>query len=212
MCQGNFGIYRIVAVESFMNKMREIIWHAGKVTKEQKSQLLGFSNKVLWFTGLSGSGKSTLSREIEKKLHENGIISYCLDGDNIRHGLNSNLGFSEEDRKENIRRIMEVAKLFYDSGIFVLISFISPYRDIRDQARNLIGKDFVEIFVNCPLEECERRDVKGMYRKARRGEIKEFTGISAPYETPEKPEITVNTHQENIEDSVNRIMRYLNNQ
>ena len=189
--------------------MTEVIWHPGKVSKEQRSQLLGFQNKVLWFTGLSSSGKSTLAREVEKKLHEKCILSYCLDGDNIRHGLNSNLSFSQEDRQENLRRIMEVTNLFYDAGIFVLVSFISPYKEARENARQLIGKDFIEMFVDCPAEQCEKRDVKGMYKKARSGEIKDFTGISSPYEKPDNPEITVYTNQEKVEDSAEKIIRYL---
>lgn len=181
--------------------MSKVFWHHGHITKEDRNSLLGYKNKVLWFTGLSGSGKSTLAREVEKRLYEQGKLCYVLDGDNIRHGLNSDLGFSPKDRKENIRRIAEVAKLFYDAGLFVLVCFISPYKRDRKYARNLIGKDFVEIYVKCSLEECEKRDPKGLYKKARAGEIKNFTGINAPYEEPEDAEIVVDTTHKEIEES-----------
>jgi len=189
--------------------MKNITWHGGQISKKDRRKLLGFDNKVLWFTGLSGSGKSTIARELEVKLYEKGILCYVLDGDNIRHGLNSDLGFSACDRKENIRRIAEVTKLFYDAGIMVLVCFISPYKSERDFARKLIGKDFIEIYVKCSLEECERRDTKGLYKKAREGEIKDFTGISAPYEEPENAEIVLDTEKKELIGSINIIIEYL---
>jgi len=185
---------------------KNIKWHHGKVLREDRNELLGYNNKVLWFTGLSGSGKSTLAVEVEKKLYEKGILTYRLDGDNIRHGLNKDLGFSIEDREENIRRIAEVTKLFYDSGIYVLVCFISPFKKERDYARSLIGEDFIEIFVDCSLEECEKRDTKGLYAKARAGEIKDFTGISSPYEAPENPEIKVDVVSREIDECVEEIL------
>ena len=191
-------------------KSSNVTWHHGDISKKDRSKLLGFENKVLWFTGLSGSGKSTLAREVEKNLFEKSILSYVLDGDNVRHGLNSDLGFSPKDRQENIRRISEVTNLFYDSGLFVLVCFISPYRKDRNYARELIGKDFIEIFVKCSVKECEKRDPKGLYKKARQGVIKDFTGISAPYEKPENPELIVNTEKLSIKKSTEKIMNFLN--
>ncbi len=190
-------------------KTKNIHWHAGNITKEAKEDLLGFKNKVIWFTGLSGSGKSTIAREVEKKLHNLEILSYVLDGDNIRHGLNADLGFSIKDRNENIRRISEVAKLFYDAGVTVIICAISPLKEQRDKARTLVGKDFIEIFVDCPIEECEKRDVKCLYKKAREGKIKEFTGISSEYENPENPEIIIKSKEESIDESVGRVIKFL---
>ncbi|MFP4524521.1 MAG: adenylyl-sulfate kinase [Candidatus Woesearchaeota archaeon] len=182
-----------------------ITWHHGKVTREDRVKLFGKKNKVFWLTGLSGSGKSTIAAEFEKKLHEQGHPTFILDGDNVRHGLNKNLGFSSEDREENIRRVAEVARLFYDAGITVLVCFISPYRKDRDFARSLIGDDFVEVYVKCPLEECERRDPKGLYAKARKGEIKSFTGLDAPYEEPEKPEILIDSSKQDIQTIIREI-------
>jgi len=192
------------------NKSTNVTWHAGKVSRQEKSQLLTGPNKVLWFTGLSGSGKSTVARELEKTLHNKGLHCYVLDGDNVRHGLNGDLNFSVEDRKENLRRIREVTKLFHDAGTIVLVSFISPYHEVRDKARDLIGEDFIEIFVDASLEECEKRDTKGLYKKARAGEIKEFTGISAVYEQPLNPEIILKTDQHDVDTCVNQILEYLN--
>ena len=189
--------------------MSKVYWHHGHIAKESRNNLLGYKNKVLWFTGLSGSGKSTLANEVEKKLYDKGILCYVLDGDNIRHGLNSDLTFSPKDRKENIRRIGEVTKLFYDAGLFVLVCFISPYRKDRNKVRKIIGRDFIEIYVKCSLKECEKRDTKGMYKKARKGEIKDFTGISAPYEEPEKPELCINTEKQDLKISVKKIINYL---
>lgn len=164
-----------------------ITWHHGDLSREERCG----DNKIFWFTGLSGSGKSTVAHALEKRLHDMGRHTYVLDGDNVRHGLNSDLGFSASDREENIRRVGEVARLFYDAGIDIIVSFISPYKKDREWVRELVGDDFIEVFMDCPLETCERRDPKGLYTKARSGEIKEFTGISAPYEAPEEPEIRI---------------------
>lgn len=193
-----------------LQKATNIVWHGGSVNKTDRENALGQRGVVLWFTGLSGSGKSTLAREVEKRLYLAGHHSYVLDGDNIRFGLNRNLGFSPEDRTENIRRIGEVAKLFADAGIIVLTAFISPYRADREVARDLMAEgEFIEIFVRCTVAECEKRDVKGLYKKARAGEIKEFTGISAPYEEPLKPELIVDTAQLSLEDAADLVIDYL---
>jgi adenylylsulfate kinase len=180
-------------------KSKNLTWSHSHVSSEQREKLLGHGSATLWFTGLSGSGKSTVALEVEKRLIEAGQIAYVLDGDNVRQGLNANLGFSPEDRTENIRRIGEVAKLFNDAGVIVLTAFISPYREDRDQVRDTLPDGtFLEILVDCPLDECERRDVKGLYKKARAGEIPEFTGISAPYEAPVKPELVVKTAEHDV--------------
>ncbi|QHS23443.1 adenylyl-sulfate kinase [Virgibacillus sp. MSP4-1] len=193
-----------------MAKSENIVWHDSKVTKEERQKLNGHKSAVLWFTGLSGSGKSTVSVELEKELYKQGVHTYRLDGDNVRHGLNKNLGFSPEDRKENIRRIGEVAKLMVDAGLFTLTAFISPYREDRDAVRELLDDgEFIEVFVKASVEACEARDPKGLYKKARAGEIKGFTGIDAPYEEPESPEITVETDQQSLEESVQKIVEYL---
>ncbi|HET7578180.1 MAG TPA: adenylyl-sulfate kinase [Bacillales bacterium] len=195
------------------SKATNITWHDAKVTKERRQQMNGHSSAVLWFTGLSGAGKSTLSVEVEKRLSERGIHTYVLDGDNIRHGLNKNLGFTAEDRRENIRRIGEVAKLFVDAGVVVLTAFISPYQEDRNAVRDMLDEDeFIEVYVNCSVEECERRDPKGLYQKARSGEIANFTGISAPYEAPEDPELTVETDQQSLEESAEQVIRFLEDQ
>jgi adenylylsulfate kinase len=189
---------------------QNITWHRPIITKEDKERLLGQKAFTLWFTGLSRSGKSTLAAEVEKRLYERGCLTFILDGDNIRHGLNRNLGFSPEDREENIRRIGEVAHLFGQAGIINMAAFISPYRSDRKKARDLAKEgEFIEVFCRCSLEVCEKRDRKGVYKKARAGEISEFTGISAPYEEPENPEITVHTDRETIEEDVNKIISYL---
>ena len=194
-------------------KSTNIVWHQGAVTREDRAQLNGHRGCTVWLTGLSGSGKSTIAVDLEKRLVERGVRTYILDGDNIRHGLNKNLGFSPEDRTENIRRIGEVARLFTDAGVVALTAFISPYRADRDQVRALMqGGDFVEVFVDCPVEVCEQRDVKGLYKKARAGEIKEFTGISAPYEAPEKAELTINTAGQSVEESARQILAHLERQ
>src|SRR5690606_19672794 len=165
---------------------------------------------VVWFTGLSGSGKSTLANALEAKLFEKGIRTYILDGDNIRIGLNKGLSFSEEDRHENIRRIAEVGKLFFDAGIVALTAFISPSQKDRDLERKIIGEEnFVEIYINTPMEVCEQRDIKGLYKKARAGEIKNFTGLDAPYETPERPELEIKTEEQSIEESVEKVYMFL---
>jgi len=172
-----------------------------------RERLLGQQPAVLWFTGLSGSGKSTLADHMEQELYTRGFKTYLLDGDNIRHGLNSNLDFSEEGRQENIRRIGEVSRLFLDAGIIVLTAFISPYRSDREKVRHLLPESrFVEIFVDCPIEVCEQRDVKGLYAKARAGKISDFTGIHSPYEPPLKPELVVETHRSTIETCVQKIL------
>lgn len=186
---------------------KNIVWHNTTITRENREVLLGQKGVVLWFTGLSGSGKSTLANALEKKLNELGKLTYSLDGDNIRHGLNSDLGFSLQDRKENIRRIGEVAKLFVDAGVIVLATFISPLRQDRASARELLGEDFIEVYVDCPLEVCEVRDPKELYKKARAGDIKEFTGISSPYEQPLNPEIIVSTHINSLDECVTQVIK-----
>ncbi|MFD2370785.1 adenylyl-sulfate kinase [Brevibacillus sp. GCM10020057] len=187
-----------------------IVWHATTVTKEDRQKRAGHKSCVIWFTGLSGAGKSTLANAVEHELHQRGLSSYVLDGDNIRHGLNRGLGFGAEDRKENIRRIGEVAKLFVDAGVIVLTAFISPFQEDRDLARSLVEKDeFIEVYVKCPLEECERRDVKGLYGKARAGEIGQFTGISSPYEEPVAPELVIESGKWSVEQSVQTVLDYL---
>ncbi|MEO6025744.1 MAG: adenylyl-sulfate kinase [Candidatus Binatia bacterium] len=194
-------------------KATNIVWHQGTVTRADREKINGHKACTVWLTGLSGSGKSTIAVDLEKRLWERGIRAYILDGDNVRHGLNKNLGFSPEDRTENIRRIGEVAKLFTEAGVVALTAFISPYRADRDQVRKIMADgDFVEVHVDCPVEVCEQRDVKGLYKKARAGEIKEFTGISAPYEAPEKPELTINTAGQSVEASANQILAYLEKQ
>lgn len=196
-----------------MAKASNIFWHEGDVSRQDREKLLRQRGAVLWFTGLSGAGKSTVARRVEKKLYDMGHLTYVLDGDNIRFGLNKDLGFSPADRKENIRRVGEVAKLFADAGIITMTAFISPYREDRDMVRRLLPEgDFIEIYVACPLAECERRDVKGLYKKARAGEIKEFTGISAPYEEPLAPELVLETHRESVEESANKVIAYLRKQ
>ncbi len=179
------------------------------INREQRVSITGQKSAVIWFTGLSGSGKSTVANALEIRLNQAGKLSYLLDGDNVRLGLCSDLSFSDVDRKENIRRVAHVAKLLYEANVITLVSFISPFRHERDTARSLIGVDFLEIFVSTPLEVCEQRDSKGLYSKARKGEIPFFTGISSPYEPPEHPELTLYSHQETLEESVDRIMALL---
>ena len=187
-----------------------ITWHAGHVTREEREKLLGQRGVTVWLTGLSGSGKSTIATAAEQVLLQRGRLAYVLDGDNIRHGLNKNLGFSPADRTENIRRIGEVARLFTDAGLVVFTSFISPYRSDRDAVRELMAEgDFVEVYVSADVETCEARDVKGLYRKARAGEIPEFTGISAPYEAPERPELVLDTAVQTLEESVAQLVGHL---
>ena len=180
------------------------------MSRDDKEQLLKQRGMMLWFTGLSGSGKSTVAIALERELHSRGLLCRILDGDNIRSGINNNLGFSAEDRVENIRRIAEVGRLFVDTGIITIAAFISPNNQLREMAAEIIGKDdFVEVFVSTPLEECEKRDVKGLYAKARRGEIKNFTGISAPFEAPEHPDITLDTSKLPVEESVKIVLDYV---
>ncbi|MFC8685822.1 adenylyl-sulfate kinase [Brevibacillus porteri] len=190
-----------------------IVWHPTTVTKQDRQKRAGHKSCVLWFTGLSGAGKSTLANAVEHELHQRGLASYVLDGDNIRHGLNRGLGFGAEDRRENIRRIGEVAKLFVDAGVITLTAFISPYREDRELARNLVeAGEFIEVYVKCSLDECERRDVKGLYQKARNGEIGQFTGISAPYEEPVQAELVIESDKQTIEESVQCVLTYLEEQ
>ncbi|WP_404332559.1 adenylyl-sulfate kinase [Mesobacillus maritimus] len=193
-----------------MGKSTNITWHDATITKQDRHAQNGHGSCVLWFTGLSGSGKSTIANAVSNELFRQGINEYVLDGDNIRHGLNKDLGFSEYDRTENIRRIGEVAKLFVDSGKVVTTAFISPFRSDRDQVRSIFtDNEFIEVFVDCPLEECERRDPKQLYAKARAGEIKDFTGIDSPYEAPEQPEITIHSNEVSVEDAVQLVLGYL---
>ncbi|HRB01523.1 MAG TPA: adenylyl-sulfate kinase [Ignavibacteria bacterium] len=178
------------------------------ISKKDRNRLLKNNSFVIWFTGLSGSGKSTLANETEKLLNEKGYLTYLLDGDNIRGGLNKGLTFSEEDRKENIRRIGEVAKLMVDAGVIVLTAFISPFREDRDSVRRMLEKDeFVEVYLQCPIEKCEERDVKGLYKMARNGEIKDFTGIDSPYEEPLEPEVVIETGKNSLKESTDLLIK-----
>lgn len=192
------------------HKSENITWSQGKITHEERERQNGHAGYVVWFTGLSGSGKSTLATELERELFNRGKHAYVLDGDNVRHGLCSDLGFNPEDRKENIRRIGEMAKLFADAGMICLTAFISPYRSDRELARNIAPPGrFVEVYLNTPIEVCEHRDPKGLYVKARKGAIKDFTGISAPYEAPLKPEVELHTEQMNVANCVAAILKRL---
>ena len=178
--------------------------------REDKEALLKQRSVMVWFTGLSGSGKSTIAIALERELHKRGLLCRILDGDNIRSGINNNLGFSAEDRVENIRRIAEVSKLFIDTGVITIAAFISPNNELREMASTVIGKDnFLEIYVNTPIDECERRDVKGLYAKARKGEIKDFTGVSAPFEAPEHPALSLDTSVLSLEESVNKLLELI---
>jgi adenylylsulfate kinase len=193
-----------------MGKSTNITWHELSLSKESRRKQNEHHSFVLWFTGLSGSGKSTVANALAHKLFETGIRNYVLDGDNIRHGLNKDLGFSDKDRTENIRRIGEVAKLFVESGQVVLTAFISPFISDRQLVRELLEEDeFIEIYVECPLNECEKRDPKGLYQKARKGLIPDFTGIHSPYEEPVNPELVVNTHKHSVDECVQQIIAYL---
>ena len=181
------------------------------LSRHDKEQLLGQKGVMLWFTGLSGSGKSTVAIALERELQKRGLLCRILDGDNIRTGINANLGFSADDRRENIRRVAEVAKLFVDTGIITIAAFVSPTEDLRNLAQHIIGKDdFKEIFISTPIEECERRDVKGLYARARRGEVKNFTGISAPFEAPQHPALSLDTSKLSLEESVEQLLQLLN--
>ena len=187
-----------------------LIWHSHKVKKEDRERIKNQKGCVLWFTGLSGSGKSTIANEVEYSLNKQGYHTYLLDGDNLRHGLNKDLGFSYEDRVENIRRVAEVAKLFVDAGIIVLVAFISPFLKEREKAKEIIGKEnFIEIFIDTPLGECIKRDPKGLYKKALNGEISEFTGIDSPYEPPENPDIHIKTMEKSVEQASETILLFL---
>ena len=191
-------------------KSSNTVWHSATVTRQRREQKNAHKSVVLWFTGLSGSGKSTLAHAVEEQLHQNGLNTFVLDGDNVRHGLCSDLGFSDDDRRENIRRISETAKLLLEAGVITLTSFISPFRAERATARSLIPHgDFIEIHCFCPLTVCEQRDVKGLYKKARLGEIKNFTGISSPYEEPENPDLKIDTSRLTLEDSVEQVIALL---
>ncbi|MBC8293806.1 MAG: adenylyl-sulfate kinase [Proteobacteria bacterium] len=191
-------------------KSENIVWHETTVSKTEREKISGHRGCTVWLTGLSGSGKSTLANLLEKALWERGARAYVLDGDNVRHGLNKDLGFSPEDREENIRRIGEVAALFTEAGIINVTAFISPYKGDRDKVREIMADgDFVEVYVKCDLDECEKRDPKGLYKKARAGEIPEFTGISAPYEEPDKAELIVDTTSQSQEDSLQALLSYL---
>jgi len=191
-------------------KATNVTWHDHTVSTEDRLKLNGHKSAVLWFTGLSACGKSTVANTVDHILHEKGIHTFVLDGDNVRMGLNKNLGFSAEDRTENIRRIGEVAKLFCEAGTFVLTAFISPYRADRDRAREILNEgEFIEVYVNASLETCEARDPKGLYKKARAGEIKGFTGIDDPYEEPEKPELTLDADNKSIDELAQEVVAYL---
>ncbi len=191
-------------------KSSNTVWHHATVTRQRRANLNNHKSTLLWFTGLSGAGKSTLAHALEESLYQMGYHTFVLDGDNVRHGLCGDLGFSNADRVENIRRVGETAKLFIEAGVIVLTAFISPFRADRDKARKLVGNDdFIEIYCDCPLEVCEERDVKGLYNRARKGEIKDFTGISSPYEKPENPELVIDTSNENLEQCVNQILEFL---
>lgn len=186
------------------------VWHHATVTRTRREQQNNHKSVILWFTGLSGAGKSTLAHAVEEHLYQSGCRTYVMDGDNVRHGLCGDLGFSEQDRKENIRRIGNVSKLFLEAGVIVLTAFISPFRSDRQLVRNMVlHGDFLEIHCNTPLEICEQRDVKGLYRKARNGEIKDFTGISSPYEAPEKAELTVQTGEQSLDTCVEQVLALL---
>ena len=192
--------------------MKNVVWHHATVTRQRRNIQNKHKSVALWFTGLSGSGKSTLAHAVEEELHQLGCRTMTLDGDNIRHGLCKDLNFSDESRKENIRRIGEVAKLFIESGVITLTAFISPFKEERDKVRKLLAnQDLIEIYVKCPIGVCEARDVKGMYKKAKANEIKNFTGISSPYEVPENPDLIVNTNQETLDESVDKVLGVLIN-
>lgn len=191
-------------------KSTDVVWHNTEITKEKRNCLNKQRSAILWFTGLSGSGKSTIANALEHRLHKLNARTYILDGDNVRHGLNNDLGFADSDRKENIRRIGEVSKLFIDAGVLVLTSFISPFQEDRESVRKIVNKtEFIEIYIKCPLEVCEERDVKGLYARARKGEIKHFTGIDSVYQEPANPEIVIDTSKQSIDESVDHIVKYL---
>lgn len=192
------------------NTDKHVVWHHAGIKRAHREALNGHRSAILWFTGLSGSGKSTLAHAVEERLHQLGCRTFVLDGDNVRQGLCTDLGFSDHDRRENIRRISEVAKLMLEAGVITLTAFISPFQMERLQARQLVAEnDFIEIYCNCELAVCERRDTKGLYRKARLGEIKWFTGISSPYEVPQHPDLVVETGRDSLADCVDTVMQFL---
>lgn len=189
---------------------KNIVWHLHNITKDERAKIKNQKPCILWFTGLSGSGKSTIAGAVEQQLFERGHHTYLLDGDNVRHGLNKDLAFSDEDRVENIRRIGELSKLMIDAGLIVLTAFISPFRVDRKMVKDLVNSfEFIEIYMDTPIEECERRDPKGLYKKARKGEIKNFTGIDSDYEVPENPDVVVNTVEDSIQECANEVVKYL---
>lgn len=191
-------------------KSSDVVWHHAVIQREHREQQNRHRSFVLWFTGLSSAGKSTLAHAVEERLYQMGMHSYVLDGDNVRHGLNGDLGFSLEDRKENIRRIGEVAKLFVDAGVIVMTAFISPLRADREQVRSLLMPgDFLEVYCRCPLDVCRQRDVKGLYQRATQGEIKDYTGVSSPYEEPQAPELTIDTAERSLDESVDLVFGLL---
>lgn len=193
-----------------MKNSTDVVWHHATVTRMRREKLNGHQSVVLWFTGLSGAGKSTLAHAVEEQLHQMGCRTFVLDGDNVRHGLCGDLGFSQQDRVENVRRVGEVAKLLVEAGVIALTAFISPFRSDREKVRSLFPHgDFLEIYCHCPLEVCEGRDVKGLYKRARAGEVLGFTGISSPYEVPEAPELVVDTSRASLEDSVEQVLDLL---
>ncbi|MCK5354314.1 MAG: adenylyl-sulfate kinase [Methyloprofundus sp.] len=193
-----------------MGKSSNVVWHQSTVSRKRREEKNQHKSVVLWFTGLSGSGKSTLAHAVEEKLYRLGLNTFVLDGDNVRHGLNKDLGFNNLDRKENIRRISEAAKLMLEAGVITLTAFISPFKEEREMARSLMPHgDFIEIHCYCPLEICEKRDVKGLYKRARKGEIKDFTGISSPYEAPVKPELKVDTNALTLEEAAQQVITLL---
>ena len=191
------------------SKNHNLTWHEASVKREDRARVSGQRGAVLWFTGLSGSGKSTVANAVEQKLNRLGRLTYLLDGDNVRSGLCADLGFSDQDRQENIRRVSQVAKLFLDANLITLVSFISPFRAERRFARDLMGADFIEVFVDASLDTCEQRDPKGLYKKARQGLISDFTGISSPYEAPEKAEIVLKTGEDTLEACVEKVLSFL---
>lgn len=193
-----------------MNRSSNVVWHHGSVSRDRREKLNGHDSVLIWFTGLSGSGKSTLAHAVEERLHQHRCTTFVLDGDNVRHGLCGDLGFTAEDRVENIRRVGETAKLMLDAGVITLTAFISPFRQDRQRVRSLFpGEDFLEVYCRCPLEVCEQRDVKGLYKKARAGKIPDFTGISSPYEEPLSPELVIDTAALSLEASVSAVLELL---
>ena len=195
-----------------MHPVGEVQWQKFEISKNDKRKIKGHSSAIVWLTGLPASGKTTIAKQLDKILYDRGCHTYILDGDNIRHGLNKDLGFSKEDRKENIRRIAEVAKLFLDGGIIVICAFVSPYKDDRQMARNLVEEsEFIEVYIKCPVEVCMQRDPKSMYKKAVSGRMKAFTGVDDPYEEPDFPEIVVDTDKLTILNGVEKIVKYLEN-